>query len=49
MIAHSDRAFVIDSQGQERDALIDDPGPTQTYASSFSSLLLSRIQDVLHS
>ena len=49
MIAHSDLAFVIDSQGQERDALIDDPGPTPTYASSFSSLLLSRIQDVLHS
>ena len=49
MIAHSDLAFVIDSQGQERDALIDDPGPTQPYASSFSSLLLSRIQDVLHS
>ncbi len=49
MIAHSDLAFVIDSQGQERDALIDDPGPNQTFASSFSSLLLSRIQDVLHS
>ena len=49
MIAHSDLAFVIDSQGQERDALIDDPGPTQTFASSFSSLLLSRIQDVLPS
>ena len=49
MIAHSDLAFVIDSQGHERDALIDDPGPTQTFASSFSSLLLSRIQDVLHS
>ncbi len=49
MIAHSDLAFVINSQGQERDALIDDPGPTQTFASSFSSLLLSRIQDVLHS
>ena len=49
MIAHSDLAFVINSQGQERDALIDDPGPTQPFASSFSSLLLSRIQDVLHS
>ena len=49
MIAHSDLAFVINSQGRERDALIDDPGPTQTFASSFSSLLLSRIQDVLHS
>ena len=49
MIAHSDLAFIINSQGQERDALVDDPGPTTTYASSFSSLLLSRIQDVLHS
>jgi cytochrome oxidase Cu insertion factor (SCO1/SenC/PrrC family) len=49
MVAHSDLAFVIDPQGRERDALIDDPGPTQPYASSFSSLLLSRIDDVVHS
>ena len=49
MVAHSDLAFVIDPEGRERDALIDDPGPTQSYASSFSSLLLSRIDDVLHS
>ena len=49
MVAHSDLAFVIDPQGRERDALIDDPGPTQQYASSFSSLLLSRINDVVHS
>ena len=49
MVAHSDLAFVIDTRGRERDALIDDPGPTQTYASSFSSLLLSRIQAVLPS
>jgi cytochrome oxidase Cu insertion factor (SCO1/SenC/PrrC family) len=49
MIAHSDLAFVIDGRGRERDALIDDPGPTQTFASSFSSLLLSRIDQVLHS
>jgi cytochrome oxidase Cu insertion factor (SCO1/SenC/PrrC family) len=49
MVAHSDLAFVIDSQGRERDALIDEPGPTQSYASSFSSLLLSRIEDVVHS
>jgi cytochrome oxidase Cu insertion factor (SCO1/SenC/PrrC family) len=48
MVAHSDLAFVIDPQGHERDALIDDPGPTQMYASSFSSLLLSRIDDVIH-
>ena len=47
MIAHSDLAFVIDSQGRERDVLIDDPGPTQDFASSFSSLLLSRIDQVL--
>ena len=43
MVAHSDLAFVIDAQGRERDALIDDPGPTQVFASSFSSLLLGRI------
>ncbi len=49
MVAHSDLAFVIDPQGRERDALIDDPGPTQQYASSFSALLLSRIDDVVHS
>jgi cytochrome oxidase Cu insertion factor (SCO1/SenC/PrrC family) len=49
MAAHSDLAFVIDSRGDERDALIDDPGPDQTFASSFSSLLLSRIQTVLSS
>ena len=49
MVAHNDLAFVIDPQGRERDALIDDPGPTQTFASSFSSLLLSRIDQVVHS
>ncbi len=49
MVAHSDLAFVIDSRGHERDVLIDDPGPTQTFASSFSSLLLSRIDQVLNS
>ncbi len=49
MVAHSDLAFVIDPEGRERDALIDEPGPTQSYASSFSSLLLSRIDDVVHS
>ena len=49
MVAHSDLAFVIDGRGRERDALIDDPGPTQTYASSFSSLLLSRIDQAVHS
>ncbi len=49
MVAHSDLAFVIDSHGRERDALIDDPGPTQTFASSFSSLLLSRIDQVVNS
>ena len=49
MIAHSDLAFVIDGRGRERDALIDDPCPTQTFASSFTSLLLSRIDQVLNS
>jgi cytochrome oxidase Cu insertion factor (SCO1/SenC/PrrC family) len=47
MVAHSDLAFVIDPQGRERDVLIDDPGPNQTFASSFSSLLMSRIDQVL--
>ena len=47
MIAHSDLAFVIDPQGHERDALVDDPGPSQPFASSFSSLLLSQIDQVL--
>ena len=49
MVAHSDLAFVIDSRGHERDVLIDDPGPSQPFASSFSSLLLSRIDQVLNS
>jgi cytochrome oxidase Cu insertion factor (SCO1/SenC/PrrC family) len=47
MVAHSDLAFVIDGRGHERDALVDDPGPTQVFASSFSSLLLSRIDQAL--
>ena len=49
MVAHSDLAFIIDGHGRERDALIDDPGPTQEFASSFSSLILSRINDTLNS
>jgi cytochrome oxidase Cu insertion factor (SCO1/SenC/PrrC family) len=49
MVAHSDLAFVIDARGHERDALIDDPGPTQVFASSFSSLLTSRIDEALNS
>ncbi len=49
MVAHSDLAFIIDGRGRERDALIDDPGPTQAFASSFSSLLLGRITDTLNS
>jgi cytochrome oxidase Cu insertion factor (SCO1/SenC/PrrC family) len=49
MVAHSDLAFVIDAKGHERDALIDDPGPNQTFASSFSVLLKERIEQVLTS
>jgi cytochrome oxidase Cu insertion factor (SCO1/SenC/PrrC family) len=49
MVAHNDIAFVIDRQGHERDVLVDDPGPTQTFASSFSSLLHDRVQQVLGS
>jgi len=48
-VAHSDIAFVIDGRGHERDALIDDPAPTSTTASSFSSLLQSRIDQLLPS
>jgi cytochrome oxidase Cu insertion factor (SCO1/SenC/PrrC family) len=49
MVAHADLAFVIDDHGRERDALIDDPGPSQSTASSFSSLLLNQIDQVLTS
>lgn len=49
MVAHSDLAYVIDARGHERDALVDDPGPTQVFASSFSSLLTSRIDEALSS
>ncbi len=49
MVAHSDLAYVIDARGRERDALIDDPGPTHVFASSFSTLLASRIQQALTS
>jgi cytochrome oxidase Cu insertion factor (SCO1/SenC/PrrC family) len=48
MVAHSDLAFVIDRHGRQRDALITDPGPTQVFASSFSSLLLSQIDQFLN-
>jgi cytochrome oxidase Cu insertion factor (SCO1/SenC/PrrC family) len=48
MIAHSDLAFVIDAQGRERDALVDDPGPDSAFGSSFTSLLLDRLDQVLH-
>ncbi len=49
MVAHADLAFVIDDHGRERDALVDDPGGSQATASSFSSLLLSQIDQVLNS
>jgi cytochrome oxidase Cu insertion factor (SCO1/SenC/PrrC family) len=49
MVAHSELAFVIDAHGRERDALITDPGPTQVFASSFTSLLSNRIDQVLNS
>jgi cytochrome oxidase Cu insertion factor (SCO1/SenC/PrrC family) len=50
MIAHSDLAFVIDAQGNERAELESDPGNGSTAStSSFSSLLLDRIDLVLHS
>ena len=49
MVAHADLAFVIDAHGRERDALIADPGPTQVFASSFTSLLTNRIDQVLNS
>ncbi|MGA2307268.1 MAG: SCO family protein [Acidimicrobiales bacterium] len=50
MIAHSDVAFVIDAQGNERAELGTDPGDGSTAStSSFSSLLLDRINLVSHS
>ena len=49
MVAHGDLAFVIDGRGHERDALVDDPGPSQTTASSFSSLLVNQIDQILNS
>ena len=49
MVAHSDLAFVINGRGHERDALVDDPGPDRAYASSFSTLLEQRIEQVLGS
>ena len=49
MIAHSDLAFVIDGRGRERDALDRRPGPDTDVRVSFSSLLLSRIDQVLNS
>ena len=50
MIAHSDLAFVIDAQGNERAELESDPGNGSTTSlSSFSSLLLDRIGLVLNS
>ncbi len=49
MVAHADLAYLIDARGRERAALVDDPGPTQATASSFSSLLVSRIEQVLAS
>ncbi len=43
MIAHSDLAFVIDANGRERVAMENDPGSGGATSSSFSSLLLDRI------
>ena len=43
MVAHSDLAFVIDAHGHERVAMEDDPGSGAATSSSFSSLLLDRI------
>jgi cytochrome oxidase Cu insertion factor (SCO1/SenC/PrrC family) len=48
MVAHSDLAFVIDAQGHERAEMEDDPGTGQQESSSFSSLLLDRIDAVLN-
>jgi cytochrome oxidase Cu insertion factor (SCO1/SenC/PrrC family) len=50
MVAHSDLAFVIDAQGNERAELATDPGAGNTAStSSFSSVLLDRINLVTHS
>ncbi len=49
MIAHSDLAFVIDERGHERAELEDDPGSGGTASTSFSTLLLDRIDLVRNS
>ena len=50
MVAHSDVAYVIDPRGNERAVLASDPGDGSTAsASSFSSILLDRINLITHS
>jgi cytochrome oxidase Cu insertion factor (SCO1/SenC/PrrC family) len=49
MTIHADMAFVIDGQGTTRWALNADPGANSADHSSFSSLLVSEIENVMHS
>lgn len=49
MVGHADSAFIIDSNGNTRVALDDDPGPQAADGSSFSNLMASEITTVIHS
>jgi cytochrome oxidase Cu insertion factor (SCO1/SenC/PrrC family) len=47
MVAHQDLAFIIDGNGHERAVLDSDPGNGASSSSSFSSLLVDQINQVL--
>jgi cytochrome oxidase Cu insertion factor (SCO1/SenC/PrrC family) len=49
MTIHADMAYVIDAHGVTRWILNADPGPDSADQSSFSNLLVSEIDDVMHS
>jgi cytochrome oxidase Cu insertion factor (SCO1/SenC/PrrC family) len=49
MTVHADMAYVIDDRGITRWALNADPGPSSADRSSFSSLLVSDIENVMRS
>ncbi len=50
MIAHSDIVYVIDSTGHTRVVFDADPGPgTASTTSSFSDLLATQVQNLIHS
>jgi cytochrome oxidase Cu insertion factor (SCO1/SenC/PrrC family) len=49
MTIHADMAYIIDRHGITRWAINADPGPNSADQSSFSSLLVSDIDQVMHS